>query len=301
MPDIKYHSAVTGRDPEILKLLGDCFPEYWGEHTAKGVFPHREVAFIAENEGVPVGHVGVMPFEVFTGNGQTVSLAGIASVATDPKYRGLGIAGALCRMALEWGRANGIVAMPLFTSLFSVYEKSGWQVCRTPLRTVRIAPRTLRHASDMTVKKAAELTAAEKSMIMAFYENQPPFPGKVRRSADGDFHSWGRIFRRPDYIFYLDADGYGLEIEGVLAELCSVERGEDALLRRILSVRNSPLDCAVPCLTPDEQAFILSPSPVDPFHGEQPMWNWTAPLAAQDEFSRVVAGGGFYFPLADKF
>ncbi len=301
MPEIKYHSAVTGRDPEILQLLGDCFPEYWSDHAAKGVFPHREVAFIAENEGVPVGHVGVMPFKVFTGSGQTVNLAGVASVATHPQYRGLGIAGALCRMALDWGKTNGIVAMPLFTSLFSVYEKSGWQVCNSPLQTVRLALRTPSHSPEAVPKKASELTAAEQSMIMAFYAKQPPFPGKVQRSADGDFHSWGRIFRQPDYRFYLDADGYGLEIEGVLAELCATPERKNELLRRILSHHHAPLDCAAPCLTPDPREFVLTPSPTDPFHGEKPMWNWTAAPSPEDEISRTLAEGKFYFPLADKF
>lgn len=300
MPEINYHSAVTGRDPEILELLGNCFPDYWRAHADKGVFPHKEVAFLADSGGRAVGHVGVMPFEAFTRNGRTVRLGGIASVATDPAYRGRGIAATLCRMALDWGKSNGIAAMPLFTSVFSVYEKSGWQVYDVPDATGRLAARNPA-AHPAAVKEAADLTEQEKIMIMGYYEKQPPFPGKVLRTADGDFHSWGRIFRRKDCIFYLADSGYGLQIDGVLAEFCFAPGQEDELLRRIVTSHGGPMICAVPDLKVNPREFTMAPSPVDPCHGEKPMWNWTQPASPDSTLSRLIDEREFHFPLADKF
>ncbi len=261
MSEIIYSSAVTGRDREILQLLGNCFPEYWQKHAEKGVFPHEEVAFVADCGGRPVGHVGAMPFEVFLADGRTVKLAGIASVATDPEFRGKGIAATLCRMALEWGRANGIIAMPLYTSLFVVYEKSGWKVCENAAPIIRIH-------SALSPKRATDLTAAEKAAIIHFYENSPAFPGKVKRVAHSRFHSWERMFRNPDYLFYLGDSGYALEIDGVLAEQCGAE-------------------------------FTTEAADADPYHGEKPMWAWTS--EPDYEITALIRDGRFNFPLADKF
>ncbi len=208
-----------------------------------------------------MGHVGAMPFEVFLADGRVVKLAGIASVATDPEFRGKGIAATLCRMALEWGRVNGIIAMPLYTSLFVVYGKSGWQVCGNAAPIVRVS-------STLTPKRATDLTASEKTAIINFYESSPAFPGKVKRTARNRFHSWERIFRNPDYLFYLDDSGYGLERDGVLAELCGTELPTEA-------------------------------ADADPYHGEKPMWAWTS--EPDHEIAALIRDGRFNFPLADKF
>ena len=48
-------------------------------------------AVIDEKDEI-VGHVGIMPFDVLDGNNGVIRMAGIASVGTDPDYRGRGIA-----------------------------------------------------------------------------------------------------------------------------------------------------------------------------------------------------------------
>ena len=299
MSEIRYHIAVSGRELEILELLAGCFPEYWRTHAEKGVFPHRETAFLAEYEGHLVGHVGVIPFKVHTRGNRQVSLGGIASVATDPGFRGRGIAATLCAMAAEWCKAHAFVAMPLFTALFPVYEKSGWETCGTMKQAKRLVlPHPVRNKPSILRKKAPELSSGEKKQIIVFYEKQAPFPGKVLRSMKGDFHSWDRIFREPDYRFYLDGDGYALEINGVLAELCAVPEQENGLLCRILSYHRNAMDSIVPDLTPDPLLIQSVPSPLDPYHGEKPMWNWLE--HENDGFCSLVRKE-FHFPLADKF
>lgn len=217
MSDIRF--VFAGENTELqhdsVAMLARCFDEWRMFQTACGnIFPFREISFVAlaENDKI-AGHVGIMPFDVWDGKGKIIHMAGIASVGTDPDYRGRGIAVKLCNNAAEWAEKNGFEYLPLYTSFNRVYESCGWS--NYPVRSLSLVNR---NAKVKAGRKGAELTAAEKEFIIDCYNRIPEFPGKVIRGSDNSFHGWNRIFRETFFDWYITSEGYAVTFEGFLAE-----------------------------------------------------------------------------------
>ena len=103
----------TAEQPQILPLIGRCFPDYWEQIACNsGKMPFEEISFAAFDDDVPTGHCGVIPYEIWC-NGKVYPMAGIASVATSPEYRKQGIAANLCRMVMAWAREQKFHSLPL--------------------------------------------------------------------------------------------------------------------------------------------------------------------------------------------
>lgn len=234
MSDIKF--VFAGEDTELqrnaIPMLARCFEEWQMFHAKYGnKFIFREISFVALNEKDEiVGHVGIMPFDVLDGEHNVIRMAGIASVGTDPEYRGRGIASQLCRNAAEWADENGFDCLPLYTSFNRVYESCGWE--NFDMRSVSIVNRNPREKKG---RKGSELTAVEKAFIMNCYDRMGVFAGKVIRTNDNAFHGWDRIFRETFFDWYIDKNGYAVAFEGVLAEFFALDGDASKLVSDITS------------------------------------------------------------------
>ena len=222
MKDIKF--VFAGEDTELQRnsvpMLARCFEEWQIFQAENGNrFTFREISFVAldKNDEI-VGHVGIMPFDVLDGNNNVIRMAGIASVGTDPDFRGRGIAAKLCRMAAEWADDNGFDCLPLYTSFNRVYESCGWK--NYPMRSISL---TNRDCKKKKARKGCELSSTEKAFVMNCYERMGEFAGKVIRSNDNSFHGWDRIFNEIFFDWYVEKNGYAVAFEGVLAEFFAVD------------------------------------------------------------------------------
>ena len=133
MSDIRF--VFAGENTELqhdsVAMLARCFDEWRMFQTACGnIFPFREISFVAlaENDKI-AGHVGIMPFEVWDGKGKIIHMAGIASVGTDPDYRGRGICPKILEILEDRAREKGCCRVWLEASEIGkyVYQKRGFE------------------------------------------------------------------------------------------------------------------------------------------------------------------------------
>lgn len=289
MSDIKF--VFAGEDTELQRnsvpMLARCFEE-WQIFQAKygSRFPFREISFVALNKNNEiVGHVGIMPFDVLDGKNEIIRMAGIASVGTDPDYRGRGIAAKLCKNAAKWAKKNGFDSLPLYTSFNHVYESCGWE--NYPMRSVSLVNRNFKAAKG---RKGSELSPVEKAFIMNCYDRRGGFAGKVIRSSDNAFHSWDRIFRETFFDWYIAKNGYAVTFEGVLAEFVTLNGDVSTLVN---GIEKAFLPEKFPgigyLLDADWQICALNTAP-DCWHGENVMIKNINKLETD-----------IFFSLTDKF
>lgn len=223
MGNIKY--CFAGDDPELQRgavdVLANCF-EVWAQRKIEfgGRFPFREYSFIAlTDEDIPVGHLGIIPFETAAADGGVLRCAGVASVAVLPSYRKRGISAELCKMAVRWAVENDFDLMPLYTSVMPVYARHNWKIFPVKMHTL-LSPDP---DSAITAgwKCGTALTAEEKDFIMACYEKSRTFSGKVVRVHD-DYaaESWGRLFCKTNHRWHISDGGFILSVDNVIAEIC---------------------------------------------------------------------------------
>ena len=284
----------AGDDPavqrEAVDLLARCF-EVWAERKVafKGRFPFREHSFVARNHtGEVVGHLGIIPFDVRSGKGDTISMAGVASVAVAPECRKLGIAGMLCQQAAEWAEQNHFAAMPLYTSVFRVYEKNGWQTAASNGYLLK-NPRPQNDFSQW--KTGTELTCDEQNMIKELYCRRRDIAGWVVRTGDPyDAVSWQRLFSKPGYLWYIHDSGYLLSVDGTLAEVCGDIPAEHAGMDFAFLAKHDPA-CA----------GLISAGwcDVSGDYPQPPCWEGEAVM------NKVITPGmlpeNLFFPLPHKF
>lgn len=273
---------TDSQQPEILELLGKCFPDYWEQLALKqGKMPFFEISFAEFDHGRVIGHCGIIPYEVWCGS-RYHPMAGIASVAVDPDFRRRGIAGRLCNFAADWAKENGFVSLPLYTAHFRVYESCSWHKLDVP--AARYFPEAGK--SGAIRRMGRELSSAEKNSIIQLYENSPQFDGKVKRQDSGTLHSWERIFNEPEFTFLLSPAGYAIEANRVIVEANFLPGTSDRVIRDFLG--DSPF--YLPEMLPGAEPFTHR----DAMHGERPMVR----DLTEPEFHRI---NRIFFPVTDKF
>lgn len=291
--------------PAALPLLARCFPDYWENVAARNKrFPFRELSFAAlDEQGEPVGHVGIMLYTVSDGHGGRLNMAGIASVAVDLACRGQGLATRLCLLAIEWAKKQGnIVSLPLYTGKFPVYAKSGWKIYETAMPQRATLPRQA--ASPLPLRPGCELTADEKDLIRRLYHDGHDFPGKVCRGNGTEYNDWPRIFAEPEYRFAVSPDAYAIICDQAVLEVywrpaLPLDSLADFLLT-LASALDFTLDLDAP---PDSAAWqalqklnaTIAECPRDLRHGERPM---ALDLVSPGPHDRPKY---LYYPLTDKF
>ena len=219
---VQVNILFAGEDAELQRqavdVLARCF-EVWQKRKEMfhGKFPFRELSFVAMAGGTVIGHAGIIPFEVQSSDSRNLKFAGIASVAVAPEWRNQGIAGKLCRCAAEWATEQEFDAMPLYTERVNVYHHCGWEVFPPGVATLT-SPR--REEPDMrTWRTAAELSAADRDLIIRCYDQLDRMPGRVVRVDDPrSAMSWSCLFSKPGGRWKIFPNGYLLAMDGVLAE-----------------------------------------------------------------------------------
>jgi len=130
--NIIVRAHVAGDIPAILGLLAESFPEHWGTYVRNG---GNELAFnsdpvvAVDSKGKIVGNCGLLRIPLML-KGETITFAGIGSVAVSPDMRGKGIAGRMLEKIIETVTRENIFLNVLFTDKTNVYSKHGWQVYR---------------------------------------------------------------------------------------------------------------------------------------------------------------------------
>lgn len=289
MNDIKF--LFAGEDSTLqcnsVPMLARCFEEWQLLQARSGNrFPFREISFVALNGNDDiVGHVGIMPFDVLDGKHNVIRMAGIASVGTDPEYRGRGIAARLCRNAAEWAQEQGFDCMPLYTSFNRVYESCGWK--DYDMQSVSLVNPG---ADKKEGKKGSELTPDEKDFIIECYNEIPEFAGKVIRTEDISFHGWARIFRDSAFEWYVEKNGYAVTFEGVLAEFFAADGDVLPLVSGIESAFLSGKFPGIGSLTAGSWQQSAVNAVPECWHGENVM---IRPLNRNST--------GLFYSLTDKF
>ena len=291
MSDIKV--KFIGDDQELqrpaLDLLARCF-EVWAERKRIfGKFPFRELSFIALDGDIVCGHLGLIPLETVADDGSIIRLAGVASVAVAPEYRKRGAAGKMCDAAAHWAKENGFDAMPLYTSVMRVYEKSGWAVFPVEMQTLK-APEKASDSGNLW-KSSASLSEEEKTFIVKCYENMPPLPGRIIRVTDAyAANSWQRLFSKDNLLWYLAPQGYILAVDGVIGEVCgkidTIPAGVD---KAFLSIHDAAYSQLVNCGWQKD----LPPEAIPEC--------WDGEVAMMKIFHPEKIPAKLFFPLANKF
>jgi GNAT superfamily N-acetyltransferase len=104
--------------------------EYWEEEyyePEKNPRLDPDQVYVVEEDGGIRATAAVLPFEVFY-EGRTVSMGGMAAVATHPAYRRRGYAGELIQAALSGMRERNVHLSMLHPFAHSYYRRYGWEL-----------------------------------------------------------------------------------------------------------------------------------------------------------------------------
>ena len=302
---LTYRILSEEEQPRALPLLGRCFKEAW-ENIALTCkkFPIYELSFAAFDGETIVGHVGLIPYTVSDGKGGKFLMGGIGSVATDPDYRGRGIASGLCKSVIEWcGSHPEYRSLPLYTGKDRVYESVGWRsyVSEKPMRVKLAAP----GAGALPWTTAKGVSAAGQARIRELYDNGEDFCGKVLRGMANGIQDWPRFFREAEFTYVLSGGIYALLTDNAAVEIyCDPGTTDDELMDFLLRLpcrqEDGTMDLALP-----RQGRIakmlrarnhdITDCPRDLMHGEHPMvFDLTRP--GFHDLPESV-----FYPLGDKF
>jgi len=156
---------------EALELQGRIFglsADYFRTLALKDPLFDYENVFVARSDGRIVSHVQVFP-KVVRIAGARVWMGGIGGVATDPDYRGRGLASDLLRMATGSMVRRGMETSILFTGIHDFYRKLGWETA-TGINGYKIS--TEKDLEEAPEYKCREFTLDDLGQVSAIYETQ---------------------------------------------------------------------------------------------------------------------------------
>lgn len=130
--------------------------------------------------GEPAGNVSIVMFKL-QAEGRLQKIAGIASVATPERYRGMGIARHLMNYVLKIIDAQDLPSI-LFTSLPGVYTKSGYQLVDQGLK--QTAAKRIDTAAGLPVQRLGHLTLEALDAIKKLYSENFTYDGKLLRDEE---------------------------------------------------------------------------------------------------------------------
>ena len=288
-----YVSNDQTQQSKAVDMLCRCFDEWIDFSQQYGkCFPFHEESFIAVDDSENLlGHVGIMPFEIFYDNGKPLKVAGLASVGVTPEARNRNIAHNLCTLAGNWAEKQGFDLMLLYTGAARVYEKSSWE-CFTPPYTMLKNPEK---SSAGCWKKGSELTEKEKAFIKECYQKSPLKSGMVLRSNDAKFfHSWHWMWQNPLNLWQVTENGYSIKIENVIAEIAgSLDR---ASIKELISGAEYTF------LHPEHAANnVLHDLNWQTFEAAASPLCWHGEVAMCKVLNKTINAENIFMPLADKF
>lgn len=140
-------------DRQIADLLARCFDTDFG---GRSFFDNRHHLRLVHRRNRIIGHMGLQFRAVRLGE-RLVTIAGLADVATDPDFRGQGIAGHLLQAAIRQAAASPAEFFLLFGTA-GLYAAAGFRPVANPTLWV-----------DMrgSVTKGIRRTPSKDLMVMA--------------------------------------------------------------------------------------------------------------------------------------
>jgi predicted N-acetyltransferase YhbS len=120
---------TNANEAEIAALLARSFASDFG---GRSFFQTRQhLRLIHRTGGRIVGHMALQ-FRAMRLGGRLITAAGLADVATDPEYRGQGIAAALLQEAITVAKASPAEFFLLF-GVAKLYSAAGFRTAHNPL------------------------------------------------------------------------------------------------------------------------------------------------------------------------
>jgi len=144
--------------PAVAELWEHSFPggppraERIRTLETAGLHGGIETVVVAEENGRLAGALKTTPFTQYLG-GAALPMMGLAAVGVAPWARRMGVAGAMCREALNRARGRGDVVSALYPFRPSFYHRLGWALVGE-LHSYRFAPENLADAGDPDVHLA---------------------------------------------------------------------------------------------------------------------------------------------------
>lgn len=143
-------------DHQIGSLLARCFDSDFG---GRSFFQTRQHLRLVHRQGPIVAHMALQ-FRAMRLEKRLITVVGLADVATDPDWRGRGLASDLLRVALDEARASVAEYVLLFGTA-KLYHAAGFRRARNPMIWTEMRG---------AVTGAAHRTPAESLMVLPLRE-----------------------------------------------------------------------------------------------------------------------------------
>lgn len=190
--------------------------ESWADGFYNGPYNDLKWKRVVVVEGKVVSCLVFIPARVFLG-GTTVSMGGIAGVATLPEERRHGYAGMLLTDSVRVLREQGFATSALYPFSFRYYRKFGWEFASQVL-TFSAKPELLpRYGESSRVRPFDE---GDLSALMRLYESY--YSSRVGPFVRDEMHWKRHILPRAEKVLVYDCDG----IQGYLLATQSEEDSE---------------------------------------------------------------------------
>lgn len=115
-------------DRQIAHLLARCFDTDFG---GRSYFQTRQHLRLVHRQGRIVAHMALQ-FRAMRLGGRLITVAGLADVATDPAWRGRGLASGMLRVAMAEAKASPAEHLLLFGTA-GLYAAAGFRPAQNPM------------------------------------------------------------------------------------------------------------------------------------------------------------------------
>lgn len=152
--------ALTAQDEaQVVALLARAFDTDFG---GRSFFQQRHhLRLLVRDGGQVIGHVALL-WRAVRLDGDLVTIAGLAEVATDPDHRGKGIAGHLLQHAIAEARASNAAFLTLFGTA-ALYEAAGFRPAANPMRWIDMTGARLGEICQKTTRYLKVLPLGERA------------------------------------------------------------------------------------------------------------------------------------------
>lgn len=120
---------------KALDLWGTVFSvgrEFFRKRLDYDTSYELQTTWIGSIDGDMAASVQIFPYGIRLGDAK-LTVGGIGSVASDPRFRGKGLVHAILREQSEWMKASGYDLSLLFTGIHPFYQKVGWHTVPEPV------------------------------------------------------------------------------------------------------------------------------------------------------------------------
>ncbi len=181
------HLNLTEESP-FLNLLEESFPGIKANiiRCEKLGFPWNSIAFIKEENGEILSHVGFMEYPIQI-DGQQHRAAALHAICTKTSHRGQGLASQLIREALQWAEKQYEFVV-LFTGIPNFYEKLSFQ----RIQEYRFHLPCKRPKGSKSLRPV--ISPQDNALFLSCFHNQAPLSNCVWVKDSGDIASFNALF-----------------------------------------------------------------------------------------------------------